>query len=363
MDRKTALLQIWAAKGIGMKRMDRVMEICGEDPSMIFRQGPDYVAEHTGLSTDVVGEIFSDASRDSAETIRSQIDRYNIKMMVKNDVDYPSSLNDLDNPPSILFAEGCVSHFPKKMLAIVGSRTPSAESVAIAQRFSAFLSQNRIGVVSGFARGIDHAAHQTAMQTGSGWTAAILGSGLRTLYPAEYSGFAQKLKQTGVLLSEFGLFENAKPQYFPLRNRLIAGLSDAVLVIEASEKSGSLITADHALKLGKEVFVIPMNPRRSTEGSNRLIKDGAVCVTQPEEIFQHLRWEYDSPADKADFCDNPILSLFSENAVLSAEEILNEVRMGVSDLISVLGRMEAEGLIIAHPGQRWSLNYAEVVKS
>lgn len=363
MDRRTALLRIWAAKGIGIKRMDRVLEICGEDPAMIFQLGPEHIAQHTGLSADVIEGIFSDESRDNAEIIKTQIDRYNIKMMVKNDANYPPSLNFLDNPPSILFAEGCSADFPQKMLAIVGSRTPSAESAAIAQRFSAFLSQNRVGVVSGFARGIDHAAHQAAMQTGSGWTAAILGSGLRALYPAEYSGFAQKLKQTGVLLSEFSLFEHAKPQYFPLRNRLIAGLSDAVLVIEASEKSGSLITADHALKLGKEVFVIPMNPRKSSEGSNRLIKDGAVCVTAPEEIFQHLRWEYGSSAENPDFSDNPILNLLSENTVLSVEEILNEIRLSAPELISALGKMEAEGLVIPHPGQRWSLNYTEAVKS
>lgn len=354
MDQRLSHLRIWSTKGVGSKKAQDILELVEGNANHVFELGREYFEEHSQLSKNIIENLFSTESLDCAENIFTHVCKYGIQLCVKGEEGYPAGLEALDDSPYVLFTEGN-GVFPTRTIAVVGSRKPSSESLALTDKFSTYLVQNEIGIISGFARGIDHAAHRVAVESRNGWTAAILGSGLRNIYPGDFSGFANQLKKSGVLISEFGLFEEARPQYFPQRNRLIAALADALLVVEASDKSGSLITAENALRLGKEIFVIPLNPKVSTEGSNRLIKDGAICVTNPEEIFQHLRWEGEDKASDIEACSHPILKALEENTLLSIDEIIGITKLNISEIMTQLGRFELNGMVSPYPGQKWAI--------
>ena len=176
------------------------------------------------------------------------------------------------------------------MIAIVGSRSASAEGLKNATCFAKALSDAGLVIVSGLARGVDGAAHKATLSLGSKhFTVAVCGTGVDVIYPKEHLGLARDIRKRGLLISELALGSPPKPRHFPLRNRIIAALSIGVVVIEAAERSGSLITARLALELGREVFAIPgsiQNPLST--GCNLLIQQGAKLVRNPKDVLEEL---------------------------------------------------------------------------
>ncbi|PIU33231.1 DNA-protecting protein DprA [Candidatus Woesebacteria bacterium CG_4_10_14_0_2_um_filter_39_14] len=207
---------------------------------------------------------------------------------VKN---YPENLKKIDNPPLRLFIKGVIKPSDKKALAVVGSRRMSRYGEKVTQKLVAALVKEKITIVSGLARGIDTIAHQTALKAG-GRTIAVLGSGLENIYPPENKKLAEEIiKGHGAVVSEFPPGQTAVAENFPIRNRIIAGLSLGVLVIEGAIKSGSLITARWAAEQGREVFAVP-GPIDAV-GSQAplfLIKQGAKAVETVEDILEELNF-------------------------------------------------------------------------
>jgi len=205
---------------------------------------------------------------------------------------YPSRLRDLYDPPSSLYIQGELSLLKIPMIAVVGSRNASPEGLKNARLFARALSKAGALIVSGLAKGIDSAAHHAAIELGPNhFTAAILGTGTDIVYPKQNFGLSQAISRQGLLISEFPLGVGPQPWHFPRRNRIIAALSLGVVVVEAAEKSGSLITARLAADLGRDVFALPgpINSPNST-GCHRLIQQGAKLVFTPEDVLEELHF-------------------------------------------------------------------------
>lgn len=214
--------------------------------------------------------------------------RQGIQILGYGQEGYPEVLCDLYDPPLILYVRGTLLPQDFLYFAIVGSRMPSLYGLSMARKFSNFLASAGLTIVSGFARGIDSEAHRAALEC-KGRTVAVLGCGVEKVYPRENEELYHRVLENGALVSEYGLGTEPLGSHFPRRNRLISGFSVGVLVVEAHEKSGSLITAGLAMEQGKEVFALPGRVDSLTSrGTNRLIKAGACLVESPEEILAEL---------------------------------------------------------------------------
>lgn len=203
---------------------------------------------------------------------------------------YPVRLNDLFDPPKLLYIKGSVHLLTMPMIAIVGSRNASAEGLNNARLFAKVLSKAGVLILSGMARGVDGEAHKACIGLGPmHFTAAVFGTGVDVIYPSEFSGLAEAISLQGILLSELPPGSGPKACHFPRRNRIIAALALGVLVIEAAERSGSLITARLAADLGREVFAVPGSIRNPlTRGCHLLIQQGAKLVRSPDEVLEEL---------------------------------------------------------------------------
>jgi len=201
---------------------------------------------------------------------------------------YPAALSVLVDPPPVLWIRGNPDALVGRAVAIVGSRAGSEYGLAVAERLAADLAGRDIVVVSGLARGIDSAAHRGAL-TANGTTVAVLGCGADVIYPSEHRDLARRIESRGAIVSELVPGTPPQKQFFPLRNRIISGLSRAVLIVEAGEKSGSLITARCALEQGREVLAVPGNVLSGrNRGGHALLKDGAKIVESADDILEEL---------------------------------------------------------------------------
>jgi DNA processing protein len=261
---------------------------------------------------------------------------------------FPPLLKEIFDPPQRLFYLGQKLNPHDRYFAIVGTRHPTPYGIQMAEAFATVLAKTGFVIVSGLAYGIDGAAHRAALDIG-GRTIAVLGSGLNQITPYSNRPLAKEIEKTGTILTEY---ENNKPPQkgtFPQRNRIIAGMSIATLVIEAPEKSGALITARLALEYNHDVFALPGNITQETSrGTNRLIRDNnAFAVTCPEDIFEYLGIS----AEKSSFVKNGLSG--DENAIyellkkssLSIDELIVATNLPTRRIIEILSQLELNGLI------------------
>jgi DNA processing protein len=227
--------------------------------------------------------------RDKARAVRARALANGVKVIAWHDPLFPSALLAIGDAPPALWYRGALDAFSAPAVAIVGSRAASAVARETAERLGADLAALGIVVVSGLARGVDSAAHRGALRTGR--TIAVLGSGVDRIYPPEHAGLAAAVAEAGLVISEYPPGTTPLPFHFPMRNRVISGLSRAVVVIEASEKSGSLITAACALEQGRDVMAVPGNVLSGrSRGAHALIRDGAKIVETAEDIAEEIGW-------------------------------------------------------------------------
>jgi DNA processing protein len=201
---------------------------------------------------------------------------------------YPPLLASIVDPPFVLWTRGRLVAFDDRAVAIVGSRAASPYAIDVAERLAADLAGRGLTIVSGLARGVDSAAHRGAVSVG-GLTVAVLGSGADIIYPAEHDDLARDIEAHGLVVSEFAPGTPPLPQFFPQRNRTISGLSRAVVIVEAGERSGSLITARFALEQGRDVLAVPGNVLSGrNRGGHALLRDGAKIVETADDILEEL---------------------------------------------------------------------------
>ena len=253
-------------------------------------QASEYNLKLAGLEDKTIQKIINNKSTIQPEKEWKKLLQENIGLITINDPIYPSALKEIYSAPAALYIKGELHPQDQLAIAVVGTRRPSPYGQQLTPQITTSLVQNGLTIISGLAYGIDTLAHEAALRAG-GRTIAVLGSGLdqKSIYPPTNRKLAEKISQQGAIISEYPLGTPAHKQNFPARNRIISGLSLGILVIEAAEKSGALITAQHALEQNREVFAIPgsiYNP--NSAGPNNLIKIGAKLVAGPNDILEEL---------------------------------------------------------------------------
>jgi len=287
-------------------------------------------------------------ARRQAEAERQRAKRLGLRILGLWEEGFPESLKRLPQPPTHLYLKGALPE-EGQAVALVGTRRAAPWALAFARKLARALAEAGAVVVSGLARGIDREAHLGALEAG-GRTLGVLGSALDRVYPPEHRAMAERMD----LLSEFPLGTGPKPEYFPRRNRLIAGLARAVIVVEAPLDSGALITARHALELGKEVLAVPGRPTDpGSLGANRLIQDGAYPVITPEDALAYLGLP-GRPKEAAGLSpeEERLYALLRQGEALP-EHLAQALGMSPEGVISLLTLLELKGLVQALPGGRY----------
>lgn len=267
---------------------------------------------------------------------------------------YPRLLEHIPDPPFYLYYKGEIT--PDALcVSIVGTRRPSSYGVDVARRFAQLLCSAGVCVISGMARGIDSIAHRGALEVG-GVTWAVLGSGPDVIYPQESVELYMKIAERGAVISEFPLGTPPHSQNFPRRNRIISGISKGVVVVEAGEKSGALITAYLAMEQGREVFAIPghITSERS-KGTHRLIKEGAHLTETPEDILSEIIPElglkkpaqvgFVSPSAQMSFDETKVLDSLDTEYPIHVDELIRKTEMEPEKVLSILLMLEVKGLV------------------
>ena len=267
---------------------------------------------------------------------------------------YPALLACTEDPPPVLWCHGHQELLSKLAVAIVGSRAATPYALQVARRLAAELAERGIVVVSGLARGADSAAHQGCLDAG-GETIAVLGSGLDRIYPSEHKKLAAEISSKGLLASELGPGGAPLPDHFPLRNRIISGISLGTVVVEASESSGSLITAACALRQGRDVMAVPGSVLSGrNRGSHQLLKDGAKVVETADDILEELGWA--PPAAGAVTGrkqPDPLLSRMDAGEGYRLDDLVQATGMPAAKLLPRLLELELRGEIETAPGGRF----------
>jgi DNA processing protein len=264
--------------GLGTVSSIRLLEKL-KSPQAIFRASASEL-EAAGLSPSQARNVSSGCSFDDAVEQQQKLLNFGAQIITFHDPLYPQRLREIFDPPVLLFAIGRSELLSAHSIAVVGTRRPSPYGLAAAERLSADLSRAGLAITSGMAQGIDTAAHQAALKE-DGDTIAVLGCGVDLLYPASNRRLYTDLQKKGLIISEFPMAAPAFPQNFPIRNRIVSGISIGVLIVEGAQHSGSAITARLAIDQGKEVFAVPGNiTSKMSWGPNLLIKDGGAKLVQ-----------------------------------------------------------------------------------
>ncbi|HBP00129.1 MAG: protecting protein DprA protein [Candidatus Uhrbacteria bacterium GW2011_GWF2_41_16] len=308
-----------------------------------------------GIDERITDEFLSKRNQFNPEEEKEQLERHNVTVVVFGDPFYPQNLTHLYDPPALLFLRGTLPPKDALCVALVGSRHPTEYGRRVVQTLAEYLAIHGTVIVSGMAYGIDALAHQ-AVSNVRGMTLAVLGSGLdaNSIYPAGHRALAEKILETGgALLSEFPIGTPGLSHHFPLRNRIIAGLCQGTVVIEAAITSGSLITAKAALDIGRDVFAVPgsiYNPLST--GTNELIKTGAHVVTCPEDILSVLgatpKDISSTPVPPVDIqwtdpLEEKIYTLLSSQPI-HIDELARQIREPTSVITAAVSMLELKGL-------------------
>lgn len=318
------------------------------------------VLQRTGLSPDAPeGRLAAASALEAAASALRAGAEQNLAAVTLTDPRYPGLLACIPDPPPVLWARGDFSSLVPPAVAVIGSRAASLYALQVGRRLAAELAERGIVVVSGLARGVDSAAHAGALDAG-GATIAVIGSGLDNVYPREHATLADRISCKGLVLSELAPGAKPLPEHFPLRNRIISGISLAVVVVEASEKSGSLITAACALRQGRDVMAVPgsvLNGRN--RGSHALLKDGAKVVETADDILEDMGWNplSSKPADAdglpRSLRDDPILKAMDVGEIYRLDDLVQLTGTPAAKLLPRLMQLELLGYIEAPGGGRF----------
>lgn len=293
MNTKDAFLALNLLPNIGPVRVRHLLRRFGR-PEQILSASPDALRSVSGIGEEMASQIVKwEDSIDLAEEKR-RMEEHGIETLTLDDDRYPPALREIHDPPFLLYLKGTLRPSDAAAIGVVGSRRTTHYGKEQAKKLSFRLARAGFCIISGLARGIDTAAHEAALAA-EGRTIAVLGSGIGHIYPPENQALADRIAESGAVLSEFPVLYVPDRKSFPLRNRIVSGLSQGLLVIEAPSRSGSLITANQALEQGRSVFAVPGPIDRPTsEGCNRLIQQGAKLVCSAEDVVEELSHEINS---------------------------------------------------------------------
>jgi len=359
MDDKRFWVGFNLIKGIGAVRMQGLVAYFGGLESA-WKAAPAELAQ-AGLGWKLIERVVQARESVDLEKVWENIEKQGIKILTWQDETYPPRLKEIDQPPPVLYIRG--EYLPDDLfaVAIVGTRRITSYGRQITEELSAFLAANGMTVISGLARGVDAVAHQTSLKAG-GRTIAVLGSGVDKIYPPEHRGLAQQIMERGAIISDYAPGTPPEASNFPPRNRIISGLALAVVVVEAGETSGALITAEFAAEQGREVFAVPgsiLAPQ--SKGTNKLIQNGALPLLSVNDLMQALditRVGEQKAARKimpADAIEAKLLTVLTYEP-LHVDEIRNQAELPIEKVSAALVLMELKGMV----RQVGGMNYVAV---
>lgn len=374
--------------GVGPRTAHLLLEKFGS-PEKIFAVNPDEISS-AGVPARVGRGIAEFSDFDTIERELCELPRIGARLVRWTDSDYPPNLRHISDPPPYLFVRGGAPLADTKYVAVVGARAASDAGRAMARRLGFELASQGFTVASGLARGIDGEAHRGALEAG-GRTVAVMGCGIDVIYPAEHRELAEQIVASGgALLSELPVGTQPLAENFPTRNRILSGLCLGVVIVEAAEKSGSLITARMALEQDRQVFAVPGSPLSGkTRGSNRLLRQGAVLVECVEDVIEELAPQLSgasasgtsapgqSGASPGDSAKSPSRRTSVESLLESGDKVINEAKevllqlkdgeklhvdaiiessgLDAQTVLRLLLELELRGIVTQHPGKLFSL--------
>ena len=335
-------------KGIGAVRLQALIQHFG-DLETAWKANPIDLAG-AGLGAKLVERVIQARENVDLEKVFEQIARQDIQILTWNDESYPARLREIDQPPPVLYLRG--EYLPDDIFAvgIVGTRRVTPYGRQVTEEIASFLAANGITVVSGLARGVDAVAHTAALKAG-GRTIGVLGSGVDRIYPPEHRALAEQMAERGAVVSDYAPGTPPDASNFPPRNRIISGLSLAVVVIEAGETSGALITAEFAAEQGREVFAVPgsiLAPQ--SKGTNKLIQNGAQLLLTASDLMQALnltRMGEHKAARKilpSDEVEAKLLAALGEQPI-HVDELGNQTGLPIEKVSATLTLMELKGMV------------------
>ncbi|HNW58868.1 MAG TPA: DNA-processing protein DprA [bacterium] len=353
------LLSLWNTPGVGPQRLRSLIDRFGSGRA-VYAASVRQLCEVEGVDQATAAKIKSHADLAAAEEQLRLAQSAGVTVLTFWDERYPAMLRPLYDPPMLLFVQGELEVLAGKAVAVVGTRAPSEYGQIIAQKLTRELVQRGLVIVSGLARGIDTIAHQETIAQG-GKTVAVLGSGVDQIYPSENRRLAGRITASGALVSEYVLGTQPDAPHFPRRNRIIAGLTVATLVVEAGESSGALITADNALEYNREVLAVPGNVTNPKSwGCNRLIQQGAKLVQTVEDLLVEIGMAETPPPERQ--LNLPGLGLSADAELLlkalSAEPqhidaIAQQLGKPVFVVLAQLLELELQNLVTQLPGKKF----------
>jgi DNA processing protein len=364
-ERTKAFLRMRLVSGLSLRACHVLLAHFKVPQAVLAAQPQDL--RRLSLSSDLVDNLLSNRSADAAEAEWEKAIKYGVRLVDLHSPDYPRLLREIFDPPMVLYIRGSRCSGDEPQVAIVGARRATPYGINCAHRLAEDLASRGITIVSGLARGIDTAAHRGAMTEGK--TIAVFGTGVDRVYPGENRKLAELVETNGAILSEFPMETPPLPHHFPLRNRILAGMTLGTIVIEAAEHSGSLITARLALEANREVFAVP-GPitSRQSFGPHLLIRQGARLVSDWQDVTEELPFEIrqriDAMTEKENQPAGPELdegqrtvqNALSLSEPVAIDTLLSKVALAPSDVYTALLQLEIRGVIRQLPGSRYILN-------
>ena len=357
-----AALRLNLISGIGPRTQQALFKQFGS-PQAVWSASIRELQQVEGVGPKLSAAIVAARCDDAAEREWARCRDLNIDLIARGSSMYPRPLAEIHDPPGVLYVQGGLAPRDELAIAIVGSRHCTLYGRQQAERLAGSLARAGLTIVSGLARGIDAAAHRGALAAG-GRTLAVLGTGLANIYPPEHAGLAAEVRAHGSLISESALDQAPVPGLFPQRNRIISGISLAVLVIEASRKSGALHTVRHALEQGREVFAVPGRvDSLSSEGCHDVLRDGATLVRNADDVLEGLgpligpvksgeTGVVHSPRELTlDPQERLILNLIP-NDPIAVDEVLRTANLETSRVLATLTVLEMKRMVCRLPGNK-----------
>ncbi|MCP4582677.1 MAG: DNA-protecting protein DprA [candidate division Zixibacteria bacterium] len=352
-------LMLAQTNGIGPVKYQELTKRFRNYDSLVAEGNPD-ILQDCGLSSRLAGKLKKFDNWNLIDKILEQAEQFNVEIICLGQSAYPEALTNIYSPPPILYIKGDKDYLDKPAVAIVGSRTPTAYGRSMASKITAVLAARGLVIISGLAWGIDAEAHKAALDAG-GATGAVFGCGIDNIYPGDHRDLAEKILKRGFWISEFPFGTDPERHNFPRRNRIISGLSNAVVIVEAAARSGALVTANIAADQGKDVFAVPGqadNPK--SDGTISLIKQGAFVATSADDILESLGWEISEKSKISKNGPKPVdINLDSDeqkvcdligNGPLHFDELVRHFNYPSARISAILLKLELAGLVARRPG-------------
>ncbi len=293
-----ALLGLFSIPLVGPTKLRKLISVLGS-PEAALEASYRQLVQIEGIDQKTAERIKQGPDEKFVKNQLAKLKSYDIRVLTFWDDQYPERLKKIYDPPAFLFYKGNLDALDQPAIAVVGTRTPTNYGKIVTERFTRTLCENGFCIISGFARGVDTIAHKTALQANT-TTIAVLGNGLDVIYPSENGKLFHQIIEKGLFLTEYPMGTRPDAGNFPKRNRIISGISVAVLITEAGAKSGALLTAMYANDQNREVFAVPGSVLNAkSEGCNRLIQKGANVATKPEDILEELAPQLNRPVNQS----------------------------------------------------------------